>query len=74
MKKSTKQLKDSKGKLTSYAFHCGYQETRKKGANNKRLYYHNGVYIVSCKINLEISNYFLNTLPHAMEQYNSIKL
>ena len=70
----TKEIKTKDGKLNSYGFHCGYQETKVKGANNKSLYYHNGVYVVSCKINLEISNYFLNTLEHAREQYNSITL
>lgn len=69
-----KQIKNSKGQLSSYGFHCGYQETETRGKNNKSMYYHNGIYVVSSKINCEINNCFLNTLEHAREQYNSIIL
>lgn len=68
------QIKKSNGQLSSYGFHCGYQETETRGENNKSIYYNNGVYIVSYRINCEINNYFLNTLEHARDQYNSIVL
>jgi hypothetical protein len=41
---NTPKFRDSRGRLTAYAFHCGYKETSDRGRYTTWLYYEGAVY------------------------------